>query len=189
MVSSGVNRAAAEAFVNRALNLSEQKASIFTSFFSTISVWIIILIAFALFNVVLYIAQELYHRKDVQKAQVMESHLEQLKGKIDMAKENINAMVHTKKEIEKVELKLKSPDTYYATQESYTLDYDRYNTMIDVYNAERDSSRNMISQYDALVKEYNLGVDEYNELVKKANSRWYIIPIPGIHGKSFTKHH
>jgi len=43
---------------------------------------------------------------------------------------------------------------------------------------------NDIAAYKQLIATYNDNVNEYNTLSKSAYKRWYLIPIPGFHGRA-----
>lgn len=161
-----MERDIAATFVNQITNLPQREPSTIASVFSSIGAWVAILIGFVLLNVVLYAAQEFYHRSDVQQCEALASRLELMKKEIDTLEQSINSKLQQKQEIEQPEQMLKDPKKYYKTKEVYIAAYRRYSALIDAYNADLTATQMMASRYEQLIEKYNSGVEEYNNLAK-----------------------
>lgn len=139
--------------------------------------WIIsivgLIIVYGLLNLVLGGAQDLWHKGDTDKLQVIETYLKNSKLEIDALEQSL---AESGTELESKETELNS----YKENG----DTDLYNAGVDDFNALLSSYKTDLQKYNSLITTYNQKIEEGNELIKKTGSRWYVVPIPRRASKS-----
>lgn len=138
--------------------------------------WIIsivgLIIVYGAINLVLYGAQELWHKGDTDKLNVIEEFIEEKKTEIDSLEQRL---ITAESGLDAKESQLDSYKAFGNTYQ-YNLGVDDYNNLLSQYKLD-------LERYNSALVIYNQKINEGNELIKKTGSRWYVIPVPRI-GKS-----
>ena len=126
-----------------------------------------IIMVFIFLNVLIWGGQEIYHRKDVEKIEGIETYL-------DNEKKSINDLE------QKIELESSSIEEQKRLLNNYKINGQGsvYNANIEGYNKLLQSYKSDLSTYDQKLEAYNSKTKEVNSLIEKTESRWILIPIP-----------
>jgi hypothetical protein len=138
--------------------------------------WIIsmvgLVIVYGAINLVLYGAQELWHKGDTDKLNAVKEFIKEKKIEIDSLEQRLAT---TESDLDEKKSQLDSYKAFGNTYQ-YNLGVDDYNNLLSQYKLDLD-------RYNSAISVYNQKINEGNELSKKVGSRWYVIPVPRI-GKS-----
>lgn len=124
-------------------------------------------VIFGVINLVLWGAQELYHREDTQQIKQIEAGLEGERRSIDALEAKINSA--------EAELDRRESELNHLKTIGYT---SQYNAGVDSFNFFLSAYKRDVDNYNAKLTAYNAKIDEANTLIKKSGTRWYLIPIP-----------
>jgi hypothetical protein len=155
--------------------------------FARLDRWIWVGVGFLILNGLLYIGQEWYYADDVRRCDEIKTQLTQMDQEIDSSEEYLQERKRAGREIEELEAKLKQGVNVFGTRSAYLAAYDNYKKLVNQYNREVGSAKQVSAKYQALVEDYNSNVEEYNKLAKSAYSRFYLIPVPRGTSKSLNK--
>lgn len=134
---------------------------------------VVLLGAYGVLNGLLYLGQEIAAADDKREAEALDQELSRLEAEIS------------------------GLETYFSNIEAQSGDIDafgdgldalselarveatnRFNEMVDAWNAQVPTIQARENEYDQLISEFNQKVDLYNSAAEKAYSRWWLLPIP-----------
>ena len=127
------------------------------------------LILYVLANCLLWLGQELYYKKDMDKCENIKLDLVSLKNEVDNLEKELSIFDSKKEEIEKLGGTLRVLSGK---------DVKEYNMLIDEYNKNVPKYKYMIELQKEKYEKYNRLVSEYNTIAKYAYSRWWLLPFP-----------
>lgn len=141
-------------------------------------------------NVVFVGVQKLWHHVNQVKFERLRGELQSDRRRIDGMESQLRAMVDEldqseselkdlRGEIDKVEQRHPAgvPSKLY---EGYSRMVERHNDLVNAHSALLDRQRVLYQDYLSEIERYNSLAGEANSLARKANTTWYLIPIPRV---------
>ncbi|OGH74753.1 MAG: hypothetical protein A2748_02385 [Candidatus Wildermuthbacteria bacterium RIFCSPHIGHO2_01_FULL_45_20] len=126
-----------------------------------------IVVVFGAINLVLWGAQEFYHREE-------SSQIKETKKFLESEDRTIKALAM---KIEEQERELNQEEIELNRYESAG-QVDEYNRLVGSYNLTLSIYKSNINTYNSKIGTYNAKVNEANALIEQSGSRWYLLPIP-----------
>lgn len=136
------------------------------------------MVAFALLNGILYLAQELWHVPAKRKVVALSTQLVELKTLIDSLTDSLQPGVTGEMKVDSLGVQVELGRKAFASDVAYRNALATYTSSVDEWNSRLPTLQQRAVVHDSLVDRYNSVVTERNRLASKAYTRWWLLPIP-----------